>query len=72
MLLKSLTRLRKKNVMFVALEQLSSHLVLEGLYLDTQGRLSNVQSLSRAIEAALLRNHDKIFELAQFHDRQIL
>src|SRR5258708_5627869 len=71
-LLKSFTRLRKKNVMVGALEQSSSNFVFERLDLDTQGRLSHVKALSRPVKAALIRNHYKIFELAQLHDRQIL
>jgi hypothetical protein len=71
-LLKSLAGLRQENVALVALEQSRANLLFERPDLNTQRRLRDVKALSCAVEAAFVRNHNKIFELAELHDRQIL
>jgi hypothetical protein len=48
----------------VALEQSSSNFLFERLDLNTQRRLRHVQTLSRTVKAALIRDHNKVFELA--------
>ena len=63
-LLKSLAGLRKENMPLVALEQASPNFLFERPDLDTQRRLRHVKTLRRAVEAALICNHYKVFELA--------
>jgi hypothetical protein len=63
MLLQSFARLRKEDMVLVSLEQSSSDFLFERSYLDTQRRLRHVETLSRTIKAAFIRNHYKVFKL---------
>src|ERR1700722_9927597 len=67
-LLKSLAGLRKENMPLVALEQASPNFLFERPDLNTQRRLRHVKTMCRAVEAALICNHYKVFELAELHD----
>ena len=64
MLLKSLAGLCEEDVALVALEQAGSNFIFERLDLNTQRWLRYVKTLGRAVEAALICNHYKVFKLA--------